>query len=206
MNKGGEIHPPSSVKSELKQRTNVFFSFFKSVPRKSVPRKSVSHFNFFLKTSTMAPPASAQAPANIRVLVRVRPLNRKELIERGSAGRTNVLNLDTSSKGEIDFNGEIKENGATISVNNTSDLNRRMTSGDYRAGYTSDGDMNNANGGSSKQYMFDAVHGERSTQSEVYESVKGIVDAVVDGYNGTIVAYGQTGSGKTHTVFGSSER
>jgi len=156
----------------------------------------------FLKSSTMAPPA----PANIRVLVRVRPLNNSELTERGVIGRTNVLNLDTSSNGNgnIDFNGENKENsGATISMNNAHDNNRRLTNTDSRAGYTSDGDVN---AGYSKQYMFDAVHGERSTQSEVYDSVKGIVDAVAAGYNGTIVAYGQTGSGKTHTVFGSGER
>ena len=63
-------------------------------------------------------------------------------------------------------------------------------------------DDNNANA-SIKQFTFDAVHGPKSTQCEVYESVKGIVDAVAAGYNGTIVAYGQTGSGKTHTVFGS---
>lgn len=147
-----------------------------------------------------------QAQANVRVLVRVRPLNKKELTERGSIGRANALTLDSSSNGNIDFNGESKENGATISVNNVGDSNRRLTATDSRAGYTSDGDMNNSNGGPSKQYMFDAVHGERSTQNEVYDSVKGIVDAVVGGYNGTIVAYGQTGSGKTHTVFGSGER
>jgi hypothetical protein len=146
---------------------------------------------------TMSPPA----PANIRVLVRVRPLNESERTERGTIGRTNVLNIDSSASSSIDFSGENnKENGAVISMNNIVDSNRRVTSGDYRAGYTSDGEMN---GGCTKQYVFDAVHGERSTQSEVYESIKGIVDAVVDGYNGTIVAYGQTGSGKTHTVFGS---
>ncbi len=129
----------------------------------------------------MAPPA----PANIRVLVRVRPLNHSELKERGSVGRVNVLHVDTKSNSKIDFNGENKENGATIGVNsvNVNETNSINT-----------------------QYMFDAVHGENSTQTEVYDSVKGIVDAVTAGYNGTIVAYGQTGSGKTHTVFGSGVR
>ena len=144
---------------------------------------------------------TTQAPANIRVLVRVRPLNRKEMSE-GVTGRTNMLNLDTRSKGEIDFNGENTENGAIISVKNINDSNRRMTTSECRTGYHSDDNTNV----SSKQYMFDAVHGEGSTQSEIYQNVRGIVDAVVDGYNGTIVAYGQTGSGKTHTVFGSTER
>ena len=147
----------------------------------------------------MAPPATA----NIRVLVRVRPLNNSERTECGSIGRTNVLKLDDRSTGTIDFNEENKEIGATISINNYNDASRRVTNTEFRAGYASDGEMI---GGNSKQYMFDAVHGERSTQCEVYESAKGIVDAVVDGYNGTIVAYGQTGSGKTHTVFGSGVR
>lgn len=32
-----------------------------------------------------------------------------------------------------------------------------------------------------------------------------MVDAAVDGYNGTIFAYGQTGSGKTYTMTGGGE-
>ncbi len=77
--------------------------------------------------------------------------------------------------------------------------------GSSSMGYTSDDNNNNSTNNitTHKQFTFDAVHGPRSTQCEVYESVKGIVDAVAAGYNGTIVAYGQTGSGKTHTVFGS---
>ena len=32
--------------------------------------------------------------------------------------------------------------------------------------------------------------------------MKGHVDSVVDGYNGTVFAYGQTAAGKTHTMLG----
>jgi len=32
--------------------------------------------------------------------------------------------------------------------------------------------------------------------------VAGIVDDILEGYNGTVLAYGQTGSGKTHTMIG----
>lgn len=47
--------------------------------------------------------------------------------------------------------------------------------------------------------MFDP----NSTQVSIYEqSVKPIVDSVLDGYNGSIMAYGQTSSGKTHTMLG----
>ena len=137
------------------------------------------------------------APANIRVLVRVRPLNNSEKFERGAIGRSNVLNIEQGSSHEIDFDGGVSENGKAITVNPVN-ANASNT-----GGYNSDNDFVNSNG---KQYMFDAVHGEDSRQEEVYDSVKGIVDAVVDGYNGTIVAYGQTGSGKTFTVFGGGKR
>ena len=56
--------------------------------------------------------------------------------------------------------------------------------------------------GMSNSFNYDAVYGPESTQSDVYEGTKHIVDAVREGYNGTIVAYGQTGSGKSHTIFG----
>lgn len=35
--------------------------------------------------------------------------------------------------------------------------------------------------------------------------VRPIVDAAVNGFNGTVFAYGQTSSGKTYTMIGSSE-
>lgn len=35
--------------------------------------------------------------------------------------------------------------------------------------------------------------------------VKPIVDAAVNGFNGTIFAYGQTSSGKTYTMMGTQE-
>ena len=53
-----------------------------------------------------------------------------------------------------------------------------------------------------KSFTYDAVYGPESLQSDIYEGARGIVDAVCEGYNGTVVAYGQTGSGKTHTIFG----
>jgi len=172
-------------------------------------------FSFKLQNAYSSKIMSPSATANIRVLVRVRPHNNAELNDRGPTGRSNVLTLNTKANGQIDFsNSESKESSAdTITVNNTSaspnneDNNssslgntmRRMTTG-----YASDSDNGVAGAAASnnKQFTFDAVHGTRSTQDEVYESVHGIVDSVVDGYNGTIVAYGQTGSGKTFTVFG----
>eukprot|EP00966_Prymnesium_polylepis_P110638 2559198-Prymnesium_polylepis.1 len=47
---------------------------------------------------------------------------------------------------------------------------------------------------------------EDVAQEEVYEfSATDRVEAVLNGYNATLMAYGQTGSGKTHTMFGPDE-
>ena len=53
------------------------------------------------------------------------------------------------------------------------------------------------------RYDFDGVFNHKTTQIEIFEkSVKGIVQGVMEGFNGTVFAYGQTSSGKTHTMTG----
>ena len=55
----------------------------------------------------------------------------------------------------------------------------------------------------SREITLDSVLGCGATQSETYEVVaRGVVDAVLEGYNGTVLAYGQTGTGKTYTMNG----
>ena len=55
----------------------------------------------------------------------------------------------------------------------------------------------------SREIALDRVLGRDATQSQTYEVVaRGVVDAVLEGYNGTVLAYGQTGTGKTHTIYG----
>lgn len=52
-------------------------------------------------------------------------------------------------------------------------------------------------------FTFDRVFPMDTKQVEVFEyGVKGIVEDVLSGYNGTVFAYGQTGSGKTFTMMG----
>jgi kinesin family protein 3/17 len=47
-----------------------------------------------------------------------------------------------------------------------------------------------------KTFTFDYVFGPNSKQVDIYNLVaRPIVDAVLEGYNGTIFAYGQTGTG-----------
>ena len=55
-----------------------------------------------------------------------------------------------------------------------------------------------------KQFTFDAVFPEQSTQDEVYEHVSSLVRATIRGYNTTIFAYGSTGSGKSYTMTGNN--
>jgi hypothetical protein len=48
-----------------------------------------------------------------------------------------------------------------------------------------------------KQFTFDGVYDEKTIQKNFYEeSCFGLVENVLEGFNGTIFAYGQTGCGK----------
>lgn len=44
-------------------------------------------------------------------------------------------------------------------------------------------------------YMHIQVFDSTTTQVEVFEEVKGVVDSVMSGFNGTVMAYGQTSAG-----------
>ena len=52
------------------------------------------------------------------------------------------------------------------------------------------------------RHQFDKAFEKDSTQAEVYEGVRPLITAALEGYNSTIFAYGQTGTGKTHTMLG----
>ncbi|KAK3096468.1 hypothetical protein FSP39_000498 [Pinctada imbricata] len=53
-----------------------------------------------------------------------------------------------------------------------------------------------------KEFQFDTIFMEDSTQEKVFEDTNNLVQSAVDGYNVCIFAYGQTGSGKTFTMIG----
>lgn len=58
-----------------------------------------------------------------------------------------------------------------------------------------------------KTFTFDHVFGDDSRQLDIYNMIaRPIVEAVLEGYNGTVFAYGQTGTGKTHTMEGVREK
>lgn len=53
------------------------------------------------------------------------------------------------------------------------------------------------------RFRFAHVFGIDSSQKNVFDvAAKDIVEAFLEGYNGTIFAYGQTGAGKTYTIRG----
>lgn len=52
-----------------------------------------------------------------------------------------------------------------------------------------------------KQFQFDRVFAQDSSQLEIFDvCARNLVLGCFVGYNATILAYGQTGSGKTHTM------
>jgi kinesin family protein C2/C3 len=53
-----------------------------------------------------------------------------------------------------------------------------------------------------QSFDFERVFLPKSSQEQVFASVRDLVTSVADGYNVTIFAYGQTGSGKTYTMEG----
>lgn len=62
---------------------------------------------------------------------------------------------------------------------------------------------NPKNESDAKSFTFDGCFDESVTQTEVYDNTaRIIVDAVLEGFNGTVFAYGQTGTGKTFSMQG----
>ena len=53
-----------------------------------------------------------------------------------------------------------------------------------------------------KEFVYDACFGAQTSQEEIFEDTKMLIQSGIDGFNVCIFAYGQTGSGKTHTLIG----
>eukprot|EP01071_Lankesteria_metandrocarpae_P002857 Lankesteria_metandrocarpae@DN2606_c0_g1_i1.p1 len=58
-------------------------------------------------------------------------------------------------------------------------------------------------GGTERTFNLDGAFPSDASQKTVYDlAALPIVEAVLEGFNGTVLAYGQTGTGKTHTIEG----
>ncbi|KAJ9093382.1 hypothetical protein QFC21_006412 [Naganishia friedmannii] len=124
-------------------------------------------------TQTAASAASNGNGNNIKVVCRFRPMNRME--------------TDAQSEECI----EVDQSLTTVRMKS------RLTSG----GSGSDAALP---GPEKDGFTFDRVFPSDSRQVEIFDfGVKGIVEDVMAGFNGTLFCYGQTGSGKTFTMMGS---
>ena len=141
-------------------------------------------------SSSTSASGEEEAPSAIRVLVRVRPLN-----DRESSKSKSVLQLQSGETTSIDFG--IKAAAAAAASSSSGEESSSSASSAEGIVFIADQQQQGTS-----SFTYDAVFGPESKQTDIFESVKGIIDAVVGGYNGTIVAYGQTSSGKTHTIFG----
>ena len=53
-----------------------------------------------------------------------------------------------------------------------------------------------------RPYTFTRVFHEHTSQEDIFEDCKHLMESAIAGYNVCIFAYGQTGSGKTYTMGG----
>jgi len=121
---------------------------------------------------------------NIRVVIRVRPLNNKEL-DAQSLPAVDVGTGGIRGEKEIWITDRAKE----IKLTDGGQYDTGRAKRDYRA--------------CRKKFTFDDVFGMEETTKDIYQVTLPIVEGLMNGYNGTILAYGQTGSGKTFTMQGS---
>ncbi|KAG8430876.1 hypothetical protein GDO86_019820 [Hymenochirus boettgeri] len=107
--------------------------------------------------------SKAKSSEALKVVVRCRPMNRKE----EGAGYDSIVDMD------------VKLGQVTI-------RHPRANPGELP-----------------KTFTFDAVYDANSKQADLYdETVRPLIDSVLQGFNGTIFAYGQTGTGKTYSMQG----
>ena len=128
-----------------------------------------------------------ESKANVRVLVRVRPLNEREkrfnpksILDIDERGMKSSISFDFGLSDDENSNDDGSR--GTISI---LDQPSAAASSGYDSGTNNKSKM-------SKQFTYDAVFGPESTQPQIYSSISGIVDSVCAGYNGCVLAYGQT--------------
>ncbi|XP_069354834.1 kinesin-like protein KIF18A isoform X2 [Maniola hyperantus] len=120
--------------------------------------------------------------ANITVVVRVRPLNDREL------GQNNRTVIEVVDENQLVF--DPKEDLPPFFYQGV-----QQPSKNY---------LKRAN--KEMKFAFDSVCGPNATNQDVFESAtKDMLAALMEGYNCSVFVYGATGAGKTFTMIGSKE-
>lgn len=60
--------------------------------------------------------------------------------------------------------------------------------------------------GGAKEFEFDKLFQQESSQEDIFEEVEPILTSALDGHNVCVLAYGQTGTGKTYTMDGVNDK
>ncbi|KAJ0410525.1 hypothetical protein ATCC90586_008332 [Pythium insidiosum] len=161
--------------------------------------------------------AAAAGACAIKVVVRVRPLNEREILAHSPV----VVNVTRSSVQVI--NPILFSDPSFLDAISTP--TRRATVGDVPMSLSSAALTAATAAGESRTFHFDRCFGvdnaavnegepfahaydidflsQRPNQELVFEEVgQDIIPSALQGFNCTVLAYGQTGSGKTHTMVG----
>ncbi|CAG5058509.1 unnamed protein product [Parnassius apollo] len=137
-------------------------------------------------TATIAPSRSgstqSMSSANVKVVVRVRPLNEREL-EQNSR-----IVVDVVDDKMLVF--DPKEEIRPFFYHGIQQPNKNF--------------LKRAN--KELKFVFDHVCGHKSTNKDVFETTtKEILVSLMEGYNCSVFVYGATGAGKTFTMIGNEE-
>lgn len=139
-----------------------------------------------LKTSSMHAPSKSGSTqnmaANIKVVVRVRPLNEKEM------ELNNRVVIDVVDDKMLVF--DPKEEMRPFFYQGVQQPNKNF--------------LKRAN--KELKFVFDHVCGQNASNQDVFETTtKDILASLMEGYNCSVFVYGATGAGKTFTMIGSKE-
>ncbi|KAH9629225.1 hypothetical protein HF086_009615 [Spodoptera exigua] len=137
------------------------------------------------KSTALAPSKSGSTQnmaANIKVVVRVRPLNQRELDMN-----TRVV-VDVVDEKMLVF--DPKEEMRPFFYQGVQQPNKNF--------------LKRAN--KELKFVFDNVCGQNATNNDVFETTtKDILSSLMEGYNCSVFVYGATGAGKTFTMIGNAE-
>ncbi|KAL1334301.1 hypothetical protein HN51_063234 [Arachis hypogaea] len=135
-------------------------------------------------------------------------------LSMGAAAAAVAAEESSEKQGKVDGNGsrilvfvrlrpmnkKEKEAGSRCSVRV---VNRRDV---YLTEFANENDYLRLNRVRGRHFTFDAAFPESATQQEVYSTTTSeLVEAVLQGRNGSVFCYGATGAGKTYTMLGTVE-